>query len=209
MTNLSPAVRLKQGRTKLLLDFPFFGVLILRLKDVETPSIDTMATDGVSLFYNPEFVAKLTPPELLGCLAHEVMHPALQHHTRRGTRSPKRWNIACDFAINPLIRDANLALPAGALYDPAFRNLSAERIYNLIAEDKDGDSAGGQWRRLHEFRVRRSFGPGRREGNCSAQGSSDRRRFWPGHRCAQPRQGRRAGDQRPDREAADELDWSC
>ena len=166
MTNLSPAVRLKQGRTKLLLDFPFFGVLILRLKDVETPSIDTMATDGVSLFYNPEFVAKLTPPELLGCLAHEVMHPALQHHTRRGTRSPKRWNVACDFAINPLIRDANLALPAGALYDPAFRNLSAERIYNLIAEDKDGDSAGGQWRRLHEFRDRRSFGPGRREGNC-------------------------------------------
>jgi predicted metal-dependent peptidase len=102
-----------------------------------------MATDGVSLFYNPEFVAKLTPPELLGCLAHEVMHPALQHHTRRGTRSAKRWNVACDFAINPLIRDANLALPAGALYDPAFRNLSAERIYNLIAEDEDGGSAGG------------------------------------------------------------------
>src|SRR6266540_2235670 len=139
---LSPAVRLKQGRTKLLLDFPFFGVLILRLKDIETPSIDTMATDGVSLFYNPEFVAKLTPPELLGCLAHEVMHPALQHHTRRRNRSAKRWNVACDFAINPLIRDANLALPAGALYDPAFRNLSAERIYNLIAEDKD-DSVGG------------------------------------------------------------------
>ena len=144
MTNLSAAVRLKQGRTKLLLDFPFFGVLILRLKDRETPSIETMATDGVSLFYNPEFVAKLTPPELLGCLAHEVMHPALQHHTRRGTRSPKRWNVACDFAINPLIRDANLALPAGALYDPRFRNLSAERIYNLIAEENNGDSAGGQ-----------------------------------------------------------------
>ena len=143
VVTLSPSVRLKQGRTKLLLDFPFFGVLILRLKDVETPSIDTMATDGVSLFYNPEFVAKLTPPELLGCLAHEVMHPALQHHTRRGTRSPKRWNIACDFAINPLIRNANLALPAGALYDLAFRNLSAERIYNLIAEDNDGASGSG------------------------------------------------------------------
>jgi hypothetical protein len=209
MTNLSPAVRLKQGRTKLLLDFPFFGVLILRLKDVETPSIDTMATDGVSLFYNPEFVTKLTPPELLGCLAHEVMHPALQHHTRRGTRSAKRWNVACDFAINPLIRDANLTLPAGALYDPAFRNLSAERIYNLIAEDKDGDSAGGHGNGSPEFRVRRSFDPGRREGNFSAQGSGDRRRFWPGHRCAQSRQGRSAGDQRPDREATDELDWSC
>jgi hypothetical protein len=50
VVRLSPALRLKQGRTKLLLDFPFFGVLILRLKDVETPSIETMATDGVSRF---------------------------------------------------------------------------------------------------------------------------------------------------------------
>ena len=209
MTNLSPAVRLKQGRTKLLLDFPFFGVLILRLKDVETPSIDTMATDGVSLFYNPEFVAKLTPPELLGCLAHEVMHPALQHHTRRGTRSPKRWNIACDFAINPLIRDANLALPAGALYDPAFRNLSAERIYNLIAEDNDGDSADGQGDGSSNSGVGDPLSQGDEEGNCRAQGSSDGRWIWTGDRRAQSRQGRCAGDQRPDREAADELDWSC
>jgi integrase len=43
-----------------------------------------MATDGVSLFYNPEFVGTLNAAELAGVLAHEVMHPALQHHTRRG-----------------------------------------------------------------------------------------------------------------------------
>jgi predicted metal-dependent peptidase len=140
--SLSPAMRLKQGRTQLLLHFPFFGVLILRLKDVETPSIATMATDGVRLYFNPEFVAGLTAPELLGTLAHECMHPALQHHTRRGTRSPKRWNIAADYAINALIMDAGLTLPAGALYESRFRNLSAERIYNLIAEDQDDESSG-------------------------------------------------------------------
>jgi predicted metal-dependent peptidase len=143
MTNQPAAVRLKQGRTKLLLDHPFFGVLILRLKDVETTAIPTMATDGVHLFFNPEFVGELTAPELLGCLAHEVLHPALQHHTRRGTRSPKRWNSAADYVINPIVMDAGLTLPEGALYDHRFRNLSAERVYNLLAEENDGEADGG------------------------------------------------------------------
>ena len=46
-------------------------------------------------------------------LAHEVAHPALQHHTRRRDRSPKRWNMACDYAINPLLIDAGLLIPLG------------------------------------------------------------------------------------------------
>jgi predicted metal-dependent peptidase len=37
-----------------------------------------MATDGVSLYFNPEFVDKLSSAELIGTLAHETMHPALQ-----------------------------------------------------------------------------------------------------------------------------------
>ena len=143
MTHQPAGARLKQARTRLLLDHPFFGVLILRLKDVETSAIPTMATDGVNLFFNPEFVAGLTAPELLGCVAHEVLHPALQHHTRRGTRSPKRWNSAADFVINPIVMDAGLTLPAGALYDHRFRNLSAERVYNLLAEENDSESSGG------------------------------------------------------------------
>jgi hypothetical protein len=65
-----------------------------------------MATDGVSLYYNPEFVDTLNSATLAGVLAHEVMHPALQHHVRRSRRDPKRWNEACDYAINPLLLDA-------------------------------------------------------------------------------------------------------
>ena len=93
-----------------------------------------MATDGVSLFYSPEFVDTLNAAELTGVLAHEVMHPALQHHTRRGDRDRKRWNMACDYAINPLLLDAGLTLPKDVLIDHRFRGMSAERIYNLIEE---------------------------------------------------------------------------
>ena len=135
------AKRIQKARTTLLLDHPFFGTLLFRLKGRETPSVKTMATDGVSLFYNSDFVATLSAAELTGVLAHEVLHPGLQHHVRRGNRGTKRWNMACDYAINPLVIDAGLALPKDVLIDNRFRGMSAERIYNLIKEEDDD---GGQ-----------------------------------------------------------------
>jgi predicted metal-dependent peptidase len=99
-----------------------------------------MATDGVSLFYNPDFVETLNSATLAGTLAHEVMHPALHHHVRRSGRDPKRWNVACDFAINPLLVDAGLSLPDGVLIDNRFRGMSAEQIYNLLESETKQDS---------------------------------------------------------------------
>ncbi len=136
-------VRIQKSRVTLLLDHPFFGTLLFRLGAKPCRSIATMATDGVSLFYNPEFVDTLNAAELAGVLAHEVMHPALQHHTRRGDRDQLRWNMACDYAINPILLDAGLTLPKDVLIDNRFRGMSAERIYNLIEEDEKEDGSTG------------------------------------------------------------------
>ncbi|MFZ0590052.1 MAG: M48 family metalloprotease, partial [Bryobacteraceae bacterium] len=140
--NTSLAARLTKARTALLLEHPFFGSLLFRLKMECHSGIATMATDGKTVFYNPGFVANLSSAELVGVLAHEVMHPALRHHTRRGDREAHRWNMAADYAINPLLVDAGLTLPADALQDDRFRNMSAERIYNLLADDESGSSDG-------------------------------------------------------------------
>jgi predicted metal-dependent peptidase len=78
---LSSVVRIQKARTTLLLDHPFFGTLLFRLGARSSTSIATMATDGVSLYFNPEFVETLSSAELIGTLAHETMHP---------TRSTKR-----------------------------------------------------------------------------------------------------------------------
>ncbi len=136
----SRAVRLTRARTALLLDHPFFGALLLRLRLTECAGIETMATDGVALFYNPSFLDGLSDRELVGVLAHEVMHPAMQHHTRRGERKPDLWNIACDHAINPILIGAQLALPEGALNDPRFAGMNAERIYSLLDRDQENQS---------------------------------------------------------------------
>jgi predicted metal-dependent peptidase len=138
---LSSVVRIRKARTTLLLDHPFFGTLLFRLGARPLGSIKTMATDGVSLFFNPDFVDTLNAAELAGVLAHEVMHPALQHHTRRADRDPKRWNMACDYAINPMLLEAGLTLPKDVLLDPRFGGMSAERIYNLIEEQENQDGS--------------------------------------------------------------------
>ena len=145
MNHLIPVgLRIQKSRTTLLLDHPFFGTLLFRLGARPSSSIATMATDGVSLFYNPAFVDTLNAAELAGVLAHEVMHPALQHHTRRGDRDRARWNMACDYAINPILVDAGLALPKDVLIDNRFRGMSAERIYNLIEEDEKQKGSSSQ-----------------------------------------------------------------
>lgn len=143
MRNETPnSLRIQKARTALLLDHPFFGSLLYRLKDRESHAVKTMATDGVSLLWNPEFVETLTAATLAGTLAHEVLHPALHHHLRRSGREPKRWNIACDYAINPLLVDAGLKLPEGVLLENRFRGMSAEQIYNLLESEEDSDPNG-------------------------------------------------------------------
>jgi predicted metal-dependent peptidase len=135
----STSLRIQKARTALVLDHPFFGSLLFRLKGRESRSIKTMATDGVSLYWNPEFVETLNAATLAGTLAHEVMHPALHHHLRRSGRNRKRWNIACDYAINPLLVDAGLSLPEGVLLDNRYRGMSAEQIYNLLETESESD----------------------------------------------------------------------
>jgi predicted metal-dependent peptidase len=101
-----------------------------------------MATDGSRIVYNPAFVDELKPAELEGTLAHEVLHCALGHQCRRGNRDPELWNEAADLAINPILLGNGLTLPAGALIDSAFANLSAEEIYaRLLRRRSEEDGA--------------------------------------------------------------------
>lgn len=133
--------KLTRARAQLLLNQPFFGTLCLRLW-LEPGSRPTMATDGRRIIYNPAFVDELKPKELQAVLAHEVMHCALGHHCRRGQRNPRLWNEAADLAINPILLANGFTLPAGALVDSSFHNLSAEEIYaRLLQKKSDGFKA--------------------------------------------------------------------
>lgn len=137
------AQKMVKARANLVMAHPFFGTLALRLKMVEDPSIETAACDGTSIRYNPKFVNKLPLSKVQGLIAHEVMHPAFLHHTRRGSRNKKKWNIACDYAINTILHNAGFNLPNGGYLNPAYNGMTAEHIYTLLPDDPDDGGGGG------------------------------------------------------------------
>jgi predicted metal-dependent peptidase len=130
----------------------FFACLALRLVPEADWLIGTMATDGKVLAYHPGFVTGLSPDELVGVVAHEVMHNALAHHARRGVRDPGRWNVACDLAVNPVLLGAGFVLPKGRLVPGEGRyagrepGKSAEEYYAALPDPSSagpGDDAVG------------------------------------------------------------------
>lgn len=126
------AKKIQIARTTLLLDQPFFGTLALQLRIVEDPTCPTAWTDGNRMGYNPAFVDSLTAEELCGVIAHEIMHCACGHPWRRDSRLPLQWNVAADYAINPILVDAGMKLPSNVLLDAQFKGKSAEWIYDRI-----------------------------------------------------------------------------
>jgi predicted metal-dependent peptidase len=131
---MNPHRALQSALTSLLLYQPFFGSLALRLRLQETSELPTAATDGITLCYNPLFIASLTPEQIKGLVCHEVMHVAHGHIWRRDEREMRRWNIAADHEINPIIEAAGMQLPPGGCNDPQYANLSAEAIYSRLPE---------------------------------------------------------------------------
>jgi predicted metal-dependent peptidase len=139
--NQDAARKITRARSKLIFDHPFFGVLALRLHLVEDEKVNTLATDGRRIRYNPKFITDITIGETVGVVCHEVMHCVLNHMGRLNGREPRKWNMACDYAINPDLIDAGFELPQGGLNNPAYQGMSAEHIYSLLPDAPDDGSA--------------------------------------------------------------------
>lgn len=142
ITDQRASDRIMAARTTLILDQPFFGVLALRLKVVEDLRCGTAWTDGVSMGYSPRFINGLTQDEIVGLVAHEVMHCAAGHPWRRDAREKVAWNVAADYAINYVLEEARLTLPKDRLRDPMFDGQSAEWIYNRLPPSPSGGGSG-------------------------------------------------------------------
>ncbi len=143
--NLSPQhKRVIAARAAMLLDCPFFGVLALSLRLQEDSTAPTAWVDGKTLGFNPAFIDTCNNAQLTALIAHEVMHCACGHPWRRGERDHKKFNVACDHAINPILTAAGMTLPDGGLDDPQYHGKCAEWIYDRLGPDQDQQGGQGQ-----------------------------------------------------------------
>ncbi|MCG7924438.1 MAG: VWA-like domain-containing protein [Candidatus Thiodiazotropha taylori] len=133
--------KLAAARTKLILDKPFLGALVMRLpmQEANPDWCPTTATDAKSFYYNPEYIDQLSLDETQFMLAHEALHCALSHFARRQHRTKLHWDMACDYAINPLLTEDGLKPPPGSLMLPQFSGMTAEEIYPCLDEKSDDE----------------------------------------------------------------------
>ena len=122
--------KLTAARTRLILDKPFLGALVLRLplKESRAPWCPTTATDARTLYYNPDFIAPLNISQVQFVLAHDALHCGLSHFARREHRDQHRWDVACDHAVNQLLKEDKLEPPLGSLDNDDYAGMTAEEI---------------------------------------------------------------------------------
>jgi predicted metal-dependent peptidase len=177
-------------KTALLLHVPFFASLLLDIMDVRIgkfqglfpPGNETMATDGKTVYIDEDFLNKLTVPEAVFGVCHEIGHAMWEHMSRGkvymdtgfdGQKfSPMLYNIAADYIINDMlvksgvgtIKRADHDDPEGRfrkgdpewLLDPKYTcEMSVEEVYRDLLKNakKNGGGGKGKGQDTHIFEM--------------------------------------------------------
>lgn len=151
-----------EGVSALLVQQPFFASLVLDLMEIveskqlpDGSQLNTCATNGKTLWINPEKFGKLTVQERVGMLAHEVMHVILQHAARKHnylqlgvgpdlkTFSTKRFDHACDYIINAHLIGQGFKLPLGSLQNSQVTGDDiVDEVYLKLPDDEEDKPDG-------------------------------------------------------------------
>lgn len=123
--------------------FPLLSALAAQFKIVEdiklskglNISISAVSIEKKEIYINP--LSNLSENGLKFVIAHQILHVALNHGSRREGRDRLMWNLACDFVINAWLIEMNIGVaPEGIYFDKELSLKSADEIYLLISQDE-------------------------------------------------------------------------
>lgn len=123
--------------------FPLLSALAAQFKIIEDIkickvldiSIAAVSVEHKEIYVNP--LAHLSENGMKFVIAHEILHVALNHASRRQGRNRLLWNLACDFVINSWLIEMNIGIPPEGIYfDKELSGKSADEIYLLIVKEE-------------------------------------------------------------------------
>lgn len=132
--DFDPYQLMKRLQIKIAHEQPFFSSFVMSYPVVimapSHPLISTAATDGNSLFFNALFMKLLNEKSGINdaqafVFVHEIMHIVFDSFGRRGSRDPKLWNVATDYAINMTLMEFGMDMPDTATVQKAIEKTKA------------------------------------------------------------------------------------
>ncbi|MHB9010141.1 MAG: vWA domain-containing protein, partial [Limisphaerales bacterium] len=141
--------RIQKAASVMLLDEPFYALLLLRLQIQPDPAIPTFCTDGRTIRFNADWCATLTEKQIVTVLGEEIIHNAAGHLFRAPAGADwKTWNLACDQEARWVMQGVNETLAANNLGPrfpwpkpedapkPEHRGHAAEFVYAAMMRKK-------------------------------------------------------------------------
>jgi predicted metal-dependent peptidase len=115
----------------------FFSALLSSLRIEINETISTASIDGITMRFNPYFIAPLSNAQFLGLMMHELGHVIYDHIGRRlaGKMEQTIWNIAGDHYINLWLLRLGFELPEGGVWDTKYANWSTMQIYKDLMKN--------------------------------------------------------------------------
>lgn len=131
-------------KRKMLVKYPFFGSVVANVDYRANKNVPTAGTDGKVIYYNPEFLEKLSASEQTFIFAHEVCHIAFNHVLRSEGKEPSVWNTATDAVINAFLKRDGLKMVEGGADMENAINYDAEELYEKLLKEKKQQQQNGQ-----------------------------------------------------------------
>jgi predicted metal-dependent peptidase len=139
-----PFDQISETAVRLMIRFPYmmgpyYTCSVYEADDI--PEVDTLATNGVSIWVNRDFWKQLSREHRMTAIAHELGHKMLLHSVRRGDRDPIVWNIAGDHVINLMLKESGFSPLSGLKIDgkpwswccdDKYKGWTSEAVYDDI-----------------------------------------------------------------------------
>ena len=97
---------LSLSRSELYLSMRFLDIALSALSYELNLNTRTIATDGVHIFYNPNYLISAYQDDPVGVnrtYLHMVLHCIFRHMTQEEDRDAEDWNLACDIAVESVL----------------------------------------------------------------------------------------------------------
>ena len=181
-------------RSELYLSMRYLDLALSALSYDLNLQTRTIATDGVHLFYNPNYLIHSyedDPIAVNRMYLHIILHCIFRHMTQAEQRDPEDWNLACDIAAESIIDSMDYPCVQRLITDRRQEYydllqvsvLNAEQVYDVLTKMTYSQKIGMRrefsvddhrfWEQLQDDKQQQPSGDNRADSSSSPPPSKD------------------------------------